>query len=578
MPGIYSMMDISRWALNSCTDQLNVISHNVANVNTEGYSRQSAVLATRTPEVTGSGVYGHGVETTTVIQYADSLLSERLTSKNSDLLYYDARTSQLKRLEALANEAGETGLGNELTNFFNAWQDLSNNPTSSAVRNSLLETSNNLVERFHSITTDMLAVQRDIDGYIKDAVGQANTICRNIAELNNKIQQMEITGHTANDYRDERQRQLSELAGLMNIDWYEDNNGAVSVQTTSGKTLVQNSYPSSSDPDPLNYESKTDEGYKWNQITWSNSGLTMDYTEITGGQIGAWLQVRDEDIEEMLDYMNELAEGVIYETNAVHASGAGLDLFSSVTGTYKTEDSSLALNATVNGEENLAYGDKIVSGSFDIWVYQSGTQTKTTIDIEPTDSLDDVVTAINSVTGLTASVSSLGALSIHADEGVEFGFAGDTSNALAALGVNTYFSGDTATSIAVNSVVSNDVRKICAGVLADDGSHSEGSNTCALDIADLKDADTMTDNSETFNESLISWAASLGTVIEHSKDNYAFAEETMTQLNNLRDSVSGVNTDEEMVKMIQYQRAYQMAAQMIKVSDELLQTLLQTGA
>ena len=578
MPGIYSMMDISRWALNSCTDQLNVISHNVANVNTEGYSRQSAVLATRTPEVTGSGVYGHGVETTTVIQYADSLLSERLTSKNSDLLYYDARTSQLKRLEALANEAGETGLGNELTNFFNAWQDLSNNPTSSAVRNSLLETSNNLVERFHSITTDMLAVQRDIDGYIKDAVGQANTICRNIAELNNKIQQMEITGHTANDYRDERQRQLSELAGLMNIDWYEDNNGAVSVQTTSGKTLVQNSYPSSSDPDPLNYESKTDEGYKWNQITWSNSGLTMDYTEITGGQIGAWLQVRDEDIEEMLDYMNELAEGVIYETNAVHASGAGLDLFSSVTGTYKTEDSSLALNATVNGEENLAYGDKIVSGSFDIWVYQSGTQTKTTIDIEPTDSLDDVVTAINSVTGLTASVSSLGALSIHADEGVEFGFAGDTSNALAALGVNTYFSGDTATSIAVNSVVSNDVRKICAGVLADDGSHSEGSNTCALDIADLKDADTMTDNSETFNESLISWAASLGTVIEHSEDNYAFAEETMTQLNNLRDSVSGVNTDEEMVKMIQYQRAYQMAAQMIKVSDELLQTLLQTGA
>ncbi len=578
MPGIYSMMDISRWALNSCTDQLNVISHNVANVNTEGYSRQSAVLATRTPELTGSGAYGHGVETTTVIQYADSLLSERLTSKKSDLLYYDARTSQLKRLEALANEAGETGLGNELTNFFNSWQDLSNNPTSSAVRNSLLETSNNLVERFHSITTDMLAVQRDIDGYIKDAVGQVNTICRSIAELNNKIQQMEITGHTANDYRDERQRQLSKLSGLMNIDWYEDNKGAVSVQTTSGKTLVQNSYPSSTDPDPLNYESKADEGYKWNQITWSDSGLTMDYTEITGGQIGAWLQVRDEDIEEMLDYMNELAEGVIYETNKVHSSGAGLDLFSSVTGTYTAEDSSAALNATVNGEENLSFGDKIVSGSFDIWVYQSGTRTKTTINIDPTDSLDDVVSAINSVTGLTASVSSLGALSIHADEGVEFGFANDTSNALAALGVNTYFSGDTATSIAVNSVLSNDVRKICAGVLSEDGSHSEGSNTCALDIADLKDADTMTDNTETFNESLISWAASLGTVIEHSEDNYAFAEETMTQLNNLRDSVSGVNTDEEMVKMIQYQRAYQMAAQMIKVSDELLQTLLQTGA
>lgn len=578
MPGIYSMMDISRWALNSSTDQLNVISHNVANVNTEGYSRQSAVLATRSPELTGSGSYGHGVKTTTVIQHVDSLLSERLTSKNSDLLYYDARTSQLKRLEALANEAGETGLGSELTNFFNSWQDLSNNPTSSAVRNSLLETSNNLVERFHSITSDMLAVQRDIDGYIKDAVGQVNTICRSIAELNNKIQETEITGHTANDYRDERQRQLSELSGLMNIDWYEDNNGAVSVQTSSGKTLVQTNYPSGTDPDPLNFEPKLDEGYDWNQITWSDSGLTMDYTEITGGQIGAWLQVRDKDIDDMLDYMNELAESVIYETNKVHSSGAGLELFSSVTGTYKSEDSSAALNATINGEENLTFGDKIVSGSFDIWVYQAGTMAKTTINVAPNDSLDDVAAAINGVTGLNASVTSLGALSIHADEGVEFGFANDTSNALAALGVNSYFEGDTATSIKVNDIVANDVQKICAGVLDEDGSHSEGSNTCALDIADLKDADTMSDNSETFNESLIAWAASLGTVIDHSEDNYTFAEETMTQLNNLRDSVSGVNTDEEMVKMIQYQRSYQMAAQMIKVSDELLQTLLQLGA
>lgn len=577
MPGIYSMMDISRWALNSFTDQLNVISHNVANVNTEGYSRQSAVLATRTPELTSSGAYGHGVKTTTVIQYADSLLSERLTSKNSDLLYYDARTSQLKRLEALANEAGETGLGNELTNFFNSWQDLSNNPTSSAVRNSLLETSNNLVERFSSITSDMMSVQRDIDGYIKDAVAQANTICRSIAELNNKIQQMEITGHTANDYRDERQRQLSALSGLMNISWYEDAKGAVSVQTTSGKTLVQNNYPSSSDADPLNFEDKTDEGYDWNQLTWSDSGLTMDYTEITGGQIGAWLQVRDVDIKEMLDYMNELASEVIYATNSVHSSGAGLDMFNSVTGTYTAKDSSAALNATVNGEENLSYGDKVVSGSFDVWVYQAGTRTKTTINIAPTDSMDDVATAINSVTGLSASVTSLGALSIHADEGVEFAFANDSSNALAALGINTYFSGDTATSIAVNRVVTNDVNKICAGVLAEDGSHSEGSNECALDIADLKDADTMSDETETFNESLISWAASLGTVISHSEDNYSFAEETMTQLYNLRDSVSGVNTDEEMVKMIQYQRAYQMAAQMIKVSDELLQTLIQIG-
>ncbi|WP_449246317.1 flagellar hook-associated protein FlgK [Desulfarculus baarsii] len=570
MPGIYSMMDISRWALNASVDQLDVVSHNVANVNTPGYSRQVAVLATRNPQYSSKGYFGNGVQTTTVMQYVDKLLLGRLTANTSDTSYYSAKLSQLTRLEALANEASDTGLGAQITSLFNAWQDLSNNPESSAVRASLQETASNMAQRFQSVANDMLSVQRDIDGYLKDAVSQANLICRTIADLNLKIQQSEVSGHSANDYRDERQRQLNELAGLMNISWYEDSTGAVNVQTSSGKSLVQVNYPGDNDPDPLAFEERLGDGYEHNQLVWTSGGLVMDYTEITGGSIGAWLDVRDNQIEDMLDYMNDLAKTIIFDVNKLHASGAGLSAMTSVTGTYQAQSASAALNSA----DNLAYGDEIVAGSFDIWVYQGGTRIKTTIDVKPTDSLDDIAAAINGVTGLNASVSSLNTLTIHADEGAEFTFANDTSNVLAALGVNTFFDGSTATSISINETIANDVGRICAGRIGDDGELSKGDNTAALDIADLKDSDSMLGDTVTYNESLISWAASLGTTISNATDSYSFATETTSSLENLRDSMSGVSLDEEMVRMIQFQRSYQMAAQMIQVSDELLQTLI----
>lgn len=570
MPGIYSMLNISRWALSSSVDQLNVISHNVSNVNTEGYSRQVAVLSTRNPEYSTSGYYGTGVQTSTVIQYTDKLLLGRLTASSSEQSYYSAKLSQLSRLESLCNEAGDSGLGSQITEFFNAWQDLSNNPDSSAVRASLEETANNLVQRFQSVANDMLDVQSDIDGYLKDAVSQVNEICRTIANLNLKIQQAEVSGHTANDYRDERQRQLNDLASLMDISWYEDSTGAVNVQTKSGKSLVQVDYPGANDADPLSFQERISDGYEHNQIVWTSGGLVMDADEITGGSIGAWLDVRDNEIEDMLDYMNELAQTIIFDVNKLHASGSGLDALSNVIGTYKAKDSSAALNA----EGNLSYGDRIVDGTFDIWVYKDGTSVKTTITVDPDASMDELAAAISGVTGLSASVSSNNTLTIHAADGVEFGFANDTSNVLAALGVNTFFDGDSATNISLNDVIENDTGRICAGRISDTGEIAVGDNTCALDIADLKDADTMGNGTETYNESLISWAASLGTTIDNTSDSYTIAAETIDSLQSLRDSVSGVSLDEEMVRMIQYQRSYQVAAQMIQVSDELLQTLI----
>ncbi len=576
MPSIYSIMDISRWALQASTRQLDTVSHNVANVNTEGYSRQSVVLETATPEWTSEGMYGHGVSVSTVIQYVDKLLLARITDKASDLSYYDSMLSQLSRLESLCNEAGDNSLGAELTAFFSAWSDLANNPESTAVREALAETANNLISRFQTISQDLTLVSRDMDGYIASGVDEINSMCRQISQLNGEIQAAEASGDTANDYRDQRQLLIEQLSGKIDINWFEDANGAVSIYCGQGKTLVQGSYPDDDDADPLSFT--TVAGYDGYQLVWQQQNLVMDSDEVTGGEMGAWLQMRDVEIPAMQEFMNDLAKTLIGQVNILHSSGAGLDEFTQVTGSYETNSSTLAFNDNAN---TLAFKDLITTGTFDIWAYVNGTQQKVTVNVSASNSLSNLVDNINTALtaagiNMTASVTSDNKLAIaNTDGATTFAFANDTSNVLAALGVNTFFDGYSATSIGLADPIEEDVRNIAAGRLLDTGEHALGDNSNALDLADLKDAETMNNGTQTFNEAVISWASALGTDVATTTDNLAFSTTTANELLDLRDGVSAVSIDEEMVKMIQYQRAYQMAAKMISMADELLTTLLQ---
>ena len=579
MPGIFSVMDIARWSLQASTNSLDTISHNVANVNTDGYSRQEVVLATRNPEETPQGWYGRGVTTVNVIQHVDELVLKSLTNKNSDLAYSDTRLSQLKRLESMANEAGDTGLGQEITAFFNAWQDVSNNPESSAVRQVLRESANNLVNRFQDLMSDLTQVGKDLSQYLSDSVSEVNAICRRIADLNDEIVHGEATGTPANDFRDERQRLLNDLSELLDIQWFETGDGSVTIMTGVGKTLVQAGYPSDTDEDPLSFTQVS--GYSDNQLVWRDLDLVLDSDEITGGRIGACLKVREVDIPAMEDFLNDLAEGLISEVNKLHSQGVGLEKFTDVTGTYECLNSTVAMNSSTN---TLPFKDLIQTGSFTVWVYEAGTRRDYTINVSPTESLTDLMDNINAAMNPTvnpslnpvASITADNRLTLTAEGGIEFAFGGDDSNILAALGINTFFDGSSATSISVNQTITNSVQFMAAGRLLADGEHALGDNTNALEIADLKDTETMGGGTETFNESVTYWASDLGTLISSTEDNVSFYETATAQLKDMRDNVSAVNLDEEMIKMIQYQRSYQMAARLISVADSLLTTLLET--
>jgi flagellar hook-associated protein 1 FlgK len=326
---------------------------------------------------------------------------------------------------------------------------------------------------------------------------------------------------------------------------------------------------------------------------WRDLDVVMDASEATGGKIGAWLQVRGRnlptgssasdtgDIPQMESFLNDLAETIVWEVNKLHSQGAGLDRFTTVTGAYQSTDATTSFNDSSN---QLAFGDQVSDGSFEIWAFENGTRRGYTIDVYDTDSLNSLMNRINNTLNPTldptanpvATVVDGDRLRIYAAGGVEFAFANDTSHALAALGINTFFQGATATGLDLDDQINASVRNIAAGRLTASGEHAPGDNSNALELADLKDADVMGSADETFNEAVISWAADLGTQIASSEDSLRFAETASAELKELRDSVSAVNLDEEMVKLIQYQRSYQMAAKMISVADTLMATLLET--
>ena len=585
MPNIFTIMDISRWALQASTRQLDTVSHNVANANTEGYSRQDVVLSTRNPEYTREGWYGHGVQTTTVVRYVDTLLLGQMTDKYTEQEYFSQLLSQLQRLETLTNEAGETSLGEDLTAFFSAWDDVANNSQSSAVRQVLLETAGNLVARFNNLSRDMDQVKRDLNTYLDGGVSEANGICRRIASLNDQIMYSEVGNHTANDLRDERQRQIDRLAEIMNIQWFETANGSVTVMAGLGKTVVQDDYPRPDDQDPLYFGAVA--GSNEHQLVWRKADesafdIVMTSDELSGGEIGAWLKLRDEIIPEMKDFFNGLANTIVKEVNILHSQGVGLSKFTDVTGTYEASNALISFSDENN---SLPYGDIVQDGQIEMWVYEAGTRRKVVINVDADDSLTSLRDRINIATGgdpaqnPVAVIEDGNKLRIYAGSGIEFAFAQDTSNVLAALGINTFFDGSTATGISLNEMVATDESYIAAGRIVrggeDDGEHALGDNSNALDLAALKDAETMNGGTDTFNESIITWASQLGAVVASASDSLTFAETAVAELQNVRDDVSGVNLDEEMVKMIRFQRSYQMAAKLISMADTLLATILE---
>ena len=350
MSGIGMVLNTAKLALAAQQQGLSVTSHNIANVNTPYYSRQSAVHSPRDPVSYGNFWLGTGVDMTAVQRSADQLLENRLIDIKSNLASFEQMAAYMDIFEASLNENSESGISNLMAEFWNAWQDVSNNPTGAPERVAVYEKGVENAERFDTLRNDLLQIEADLNSEISSVLTEINSYSSQIAALNSALIGQKVT-NISHDMLDQRNGLVAELAKLIGVSTFEQPNGSLTVNTAGGFSLVNQA-------DGLSL------AFVSGRVCWEGSlGGQVDITDkITGGKIAGWLEMRDEVVAKYRSELDALAKEFIWTVNYQHSQGTGLAYFdSAMTGTYATDAGGMLAT--------LAYGNKIdYTEDFKMWI------------------------------------------------------------------------------------------------------------------------------------------------------------------------------------------------------------------
>ena len=320
MSDIYGVMSIAGQALMTQQQAISVTSHNIANVNTPGYSRQRLKMTTNTPSDSSVGMMGNGVSGETIERIYDRFLNAQITEENQALGRWDAQKDAVELVEMIFNEVEGSGLSDAMSEFWDAWQSLANNPAGTTERQILVTASQILTTTFNQLNSDLFQTQQNLDLAIQGTVADINRFSQQIADLNQKIISAEAGSSSANDYRDQRELVLKDLSELIDINSFEDATGAVSVLAANGKPLV-----SGSQFWQLSTETNVD-GLQ--DVVWvvdAAGNTTNITTDISGGKLKGYLEVRDGIIDDYLNRLDNLAQTLITDVNTIHQSAFALD-------------------------------------------------------------------------------------------------------------------------------------------------------------------------------------------------------------------------------------------------------------
>ena len=231
-------MNIGLRALLTSQNALDTIGHNVANANTEGFSRQSLLVSSSRPVNLRGLQLGNGVGADQVIRSVDELLNGRIVRQTSTLSRLDAQLVEMQSVEALLNEPGGDGFGDLLDDIFASMSALSANTEDIVNRTGVIQSTENLLDRFHQVSSEVSQLQRDAQSKARAIASDVNVLAERIVGLNAEITQVEaVRGTPANDLRDQRDLALQRLAERVDIQARENREGAVQVQV-DGQLLV----------------------------------------------------------------------------------------------------------------------------------------------------------------------------------------------------------------------------------------------------------------------------------------------------------------------------------------------------
>ncbi len=319
--GILDIMRISVASLNANQTAMSVVSHNVANMNTVGYSRQQTVMSPAMPRADSGLLLGMGVDLDSIQNVEDRFIAYNLTMSYQDLGYLSVKSTGLNQVQEVFNESNDAeGLSAAMNNYWNAWSDLASNPESSSARESLRGAAKIMINEFHSTNTRLKDLADAANKEISYIIEDANAKLDSISELNVLIRQAELNGATAGDYRSERQQIMQELSSLIDYNYFEDSTGMVTITVNGGLPLVESETVNHLElrADAANY------GY-YDVVAVGSGGQEYNLTDkLTGGEIAGHIGIRDEYIGEMRDKLDELAYTIVQEVNNLHVTGYSL--------------------------------------------------------------------------------------------------------------------------------------------------------------------------------------------------------------------------------------------------------------
>jgi flagellar hook-associated protein 1 FlgK len=552
---IFSVLNTAKLGLLAQQLAIEVTGQNIANVQTEGYSRQEVNFEAMNPRSFSLGQLGTGVRVAGIERAHDKFLFSQILSEGDTLGRFQIRKDVFDQLELLLSETNGQSLNQSLSKFFDGLQDVASNPTGLPERSSLLAEAQNLASAFNYLGESLFQIQQNLDSAISVEVAKINSLAQEIAALNKSIHANEPTTFSANDLRDKRDLKVKELSELIDLNFVDEQDGQISLTLDDGTPLVLQSTAFTMDTS-INGNNKSFLDIGIQDSAGNSTNIT---SSITGGTLRGYLDMRDTEVEAVRDKLDRLAAGFVQEFNEIHQQGFGID--GSTGNNFFT-----ALKTTVLTNVN-----------------NTGSATLTASNGDPSnisiDKYEITLTGTNSfsLANLTTGASS-GTFTFTSGSTFNLanGFAVTISGTPA---VGDKFKLSVSESAARNFSVSNGVLSNSNKVSAGLNSSTDGANASKLVELQSKlvfDSVTLKAGSGTFtfDEFYSSIVSTVGIQSFSSRSTLSQQDGILLQLNARRESIAGVSIDEEMINMIKFQQAYNAAARLIGVADELLDTII----
>ena len=530
---------------------LNTTSHNIANVATEGYSRQRVELSARTPQLFGPNYIGKGTQTSDIVRVYDQFKTDLVRDRTSNVKELEAFQGVANQLDAVFGDE-EAGLNPALNEFFNSLQDLSTSPASTPARQVVLSKAESLSERFHTLNSQLSDMQSSVNKELEINITQVNGLSQSIADINHDIVLAKgaASGGNPNDLLDQRDVLIQQLAEYVDVSTVPADDGSVNVFIGNGQPLVLGATAQQL------VATRNEFDVSQTEVSLQTNGNTLPITKyITGGELGGLLRVREEVINTAQQQLGKISIGLSSAFNTQHTAGsdllgaAGNDFFNTVDTSAPTvlpssnnNPASGSVSMTIDSVNALQASDYQLNydgASFSLIRLRDNTV------VDSGFTVGDMPRTVGSE-GISLSLSG----SVSAGDGF---LVRPTYNAAGQFGVQI-----------------KDTNEIAAGAAGS----LQGNNENALALTQIQTSKILKNGTATIQESFGEIIADVGV-----KTNAAFVkgraqQALLDQAIEAQASVAGVNLDEEAANLIKFQQAYAANATVVRVMDEVFQTLL----